>query len=913
MTGHALSVLSGGLYYQWCVIHGRERELAEIHALLADARLGHGRALVIRGEAGIGKSTLLHAAIGADMEILSYTGVESEVELGFAGLQSLLAPLGMAEFPEPLWAALGQGGTAASDLVVYTAVLAVLSQAAERRPLLVVVDDAHCVDRASMAAILFVARRLRNTSIALLLGVREPCTVDTADLPQLKLAGLTADAAGRVLADLRLSSEARERLVEATGGNPLALTELKHVPDPASVVETALITGTVPLPERLTAIFLAQVRSLSARARELLLIAAAEDAGDLDLVLAVARRRGLPDSALADAESADLIVVAGRDLRFRHPLIRSAVYNAATAPRRRAVHAAIAAQLSKTDSQTRWHRALATVGADENLANELELDARAIAERGGLAATASAMRRAALLSDTGIGRTRRTVAAAYAAWKSGQPEQARSLIDETRGQPVDQATRTMLAQLNGMVDLYGGDQLTAYTNLLRGAESVTDHAPEEAAYTLFMACEAAFHANRLDDAVRTAASIAGLNCGPAYHEYGTWLVESLVDDAKDGGLDPFHLAESAPEDFRRSLAHRWVLPMAIAWHGADPRSARDFARTACADIRANGMLAILAVVLPWLAEVEYRIGQYEDAISHAEEAVRAAWDSGYHARVADCLALLALCAAARGDASDCRTYAEQTLAAALPLHNHLAAGHATLALGTLALAEGDHAAALDRLSRLDAAGSPVAHGHVARVAVADTVEAYIRAGLREPAEQAVRGFEPWARNGPGWARALLQRSYALLVDDDNANKHFQLALTAPDSEARPFEHARTALLYGQWLRRNRRSADARAQLRQAAELFDSLGATRWAAVAAGELRASGASAVRHGNDTAALLTAQELQVAQLAASGLSNKEIGARLFVSPRTVSYHLYKIFPKLGIATRAQLRDLVLEKQSI
>ncbi|GAB3893891.1 hypothetical protein GCM10029964_071390 [Kibdelosporangium lantanae] len=453
------------------MIQGRAGELAEIHQLVTAARAGRGGALVIRGEVGIGKTALLRAVDPGDMLVLRCTGVESEVELGFAALQTLLAPL--PDLPDAL-----TNGTA--DLPVFTTLLRVLG----RQPVVVVVDDAHFVDRASLAALLFAARRLRDLPVAMLFSARDD--LDTADLPELRLTGLSVDDARRLLPDV--PAVLRDRLVEVTGGNPLALVEL------GPVSADVMLQGTVPLSERLRTALLDR---LPARCQELLLVVAAEDLGDVDVVRAVVG----PEVAFPE----DVLVVEGRTVRFRHPLVRSAVYGSATAAQRGDVHRAIAEHVPP--ERARWHRALATVGSDEELAGELEWDAHALAERGGVAAVASALRRAALLSGSDVGRTRRTVAAAYAAWKSGQAGLARTLIDETHGRAADTATRLRLAQVKGLVDLYGGDQVTAYGTLVRSAAEMP---PAEGAYTLLMASEAAFHANRVDDAVGAAVAAASL-------------------------------------------------------------------------------------------------------------------------------------------------------------------------------------------------------------------------------------------------------------------------------------------------------------------------------------------------------------------------------------------------------------------
>jgi ATP/maltotriose-dependent transcriptional regulator MalT len=903
------------------MLYGREDAQHRIGDLLAEARAGRGQALVIRGEAGVGKSALLHemAACDEGVTVLRAAGVESEVELAFSGLHQLLSPvLTHAEsLPElqaaALQCALGADDGQATDLLICAAVLNLLRQAARVRPLVIVVDDAQNLDRASLLVLLFAARRLAGHAVGALLAVREPDrrAVDTADLPQLRLARLAREPAARLLDSLgwEVDGPTRDALVEATGGNPLALTELARNGQREQLVVNALLTRTVPVDEALRDLFAGRVSSLPAASRQALVVAAAEGSARFDLVRAVCGRLGLPANALEAAEAAGLFTVVDRQMRFGHPLIRSAVYSGASSRHRRQAHAAIADELDARQqaSLARWHRALATAGPDERLATALDADARELELRGGLAATASLLHEAARLSGTPAASDRRTAAAAHAAWKSGHASLARSYLKRIPENGAGEAATLTRTRLRGLVELYSGDQSTAYEYLSRNADLQHRTHPDHAAELWFMAVDAATHANRLDDAVTAAERIAALEGDPAWRTYGTWLASSVLGDGDGDGPDPWRVLDAAPAAIRRSGAHRWLMPMAISRHISDPGQVREFGLDALRHLRDAGMLAIVAIPMPWLVELEQRLGRWPDAVAHAEEGLRAARDIGQTPRVADFLSLLALLAADRGDEADCRIHARQALEVALPVRNHLAAAQATWALGRLDLARGEHEAASERLAGLRVDGLIQAHDHVARLAVADAVEAHLRAGHREQASLLTDAFEQsMGPNAPRWAESHLHRCRALLADDDSADKQFHLALSSADIRTRPFERARTALLHGQWLRRNRLAKQAQPPLRLSAELFDSLGTERWAQRARVELRACGGSAPRPGTQTESDLTGQELQVARLAASGLSNREIGAQLFLSPRTVGYHLHKIFPKLGISSRSQLRHL-------
>jgi DNA-binding CsgD family transcriptional regulator len=822
------------------VILGREAELARLE------RVCGGGVLVVRGVAGVGKSTLVDAvSAGA----LTTSGVESEVELAFSGLHRLLEPLAdrFTELPPPqaraLRCALGFESETPSgettDLLVCTAVLSLLRTVA---PVTVVVDDAHNVDRASLQALLFVARRLASDAVGMIFVVRDPDprTLDTAGLPELRLAGLPA----RAVADLlRLDPATAATLTEITGGNPLVL---KEITGSDARLRQAMITGNAPVGE----LFTARLSALPAETRTALVVAAAEEAGDLATVHAACARLDVP----AVTELPALITSVGGDVRFGHPLVRSAAYAVPAAQRRRA-HAAIADVLPD-GPRARRHRALATVAADDVLAADLEHDADRMSRRGGIASAVTTLLESARLSGDQTERDGRLAAAAHAAWKSGQPGVARKLLPH--GMPP---------RLRGMVELYGGDQVTAYEFLARGTT------PD----LLVMAVDAALHAGRVDDAVTLGRRIGEFD---GYERYGRWIADAARDVAPDA--TPWQIHEAAPAEVRESGAHRWLLPMAISVRGRHLEQAREFGLTACEDLRARGTLAIYPVMLAWLAEVELRIGLWDEGRAHAEEGLRAARDVGHQARIADCESLLAFVAAARGQL-------DVPTAPTTVLRNQLAADRAKWATGLLHLSLGDHDLAAEHLTDLR-------HDHIRRDAVADTVEALVRLGDIEEATRLTVSFEQWIdEHAAPWLPALRHRCQALLSNDE---KEYRRALDT----ALPFDRARTALLYGQWLRRERRVRQARAVLRLGHDLFDALGAAPWSARTGAEIRACGGTAARDGR-----LTPQEHEVAQLAATGLSNREIGERLYLSHRTVGYHLHKVFRKLGVANRSQLRVLV------
>ncbi|PRX96648.1 AAA ATPase-like protein [Allonocardiopsis opalescens] len=874
---------------------------------------------MLSGEAGIGKSALLrHAAElalqGEPMRPLSCAGIESDVKQAFGALHQLLGPvLGHldalpAAQAAALRGALGITDSTASDLLVSAAVLGLLTEAAADRPLLVAVDDLQWVDRASAAALLFAARRLAADPIAVLIAVRdsEPATVDIGDLPHLALGGLSELDTARLLSPLgrQLSSRWLRSVHAATHGNPLALIELARLGDPDAVSADLALTGTVPAGARVRAAFLRRVRTLPSDSRELLVVAAAEETGHTATVLGAANRLGLSADALTPAEEASLIEVAGPRLRFQHPLVRSAVYADAPFQRRRAAHLAFAAHLADQDEHDRatWHRALVATEADEELAGALERSADAARRRGGEAAAASVLQRAARLSETTEGRLRRTVAAAFVALDSGQPELARRLVDEIMAEPVPTAT---MARLTGTIELYSGDPAVAYEHLSRCAELLAEADPEEAAWLYMLASGAALNAGELAAAKRAPRRIAELDCSAATRRAGRGMARALEGSLSGTELWqlPEALARSQPEGGGRP----WMWATVIAWAGPDQHQARRLAEATGQRLRAAGSAAPLTELLYYQADIEYRLGRWAEGIAHAEEGLRFAHETGQRGWMTNLLALLARFAAVRGEGAACRRYADRALAIAVPLRHRLAEVTTNTALGLLALAEGDVEDAYARLSELYAPGSPHGRGYAATGTAPELVEAAVQVGRADTAAAVVAAFEEWtgADGATPWARIQLEQCRALLAADGTAEGHYQRALAGAGVGELPFARARIALRYGEWLRRARRYTEARTRLRTATQLFDTLGAEPWARRARSGLTAAGGAAPYPGS-AAELLTPQERAVARLAADGYSNREIGERLFLSPRTVGSHLYRMFPKLGISARAQLRDL-------
>ncbi|MEV4166421.1 helix-turn-helix transcriptional regulator [Nonomuraea dietziae] len=909
------------------MMHGRQREREAIARLLADARGGRSGVLVLRGEAGIGKSALLRhaiqsAATSEPMRVLTCAGVESEVEHAFSGLLGLLRPIldHLDVLPsvqaEALRGALGLTDSAApefliSDFLVSAAVLTLLSAVAADRPLLVTVDDLQWLDRASAATLLFAARRLADEPLAMLLAVRDPDPgpVDTTRLPELVLHGLPPEDAMRLLDahGWTLPDRQRDALLAATGGNPLALIELGGLDEPDRVMPDLAMTGTLPVSARVRAAFLRQAEALSAEGRSALLAAAAEESGDAGTVLGAVARLGLPANALDPAERSGLVQLNETEISFRHPLIRSAIYSDAPFAQRRAAHLAIAAHLSATgkEEQSTWHQAVATTAPDEKIAAALEHSADAARQRGGAAAAISVLQHAARLSESPADRRRRTVTAAFVALDAGRPGLARTLADQVMAQPVPAVT---LAQLNGTIELYSGDPAIAHSHLMRCAELMGSMDPEEAAWTLLLAAGSALRAGDMEATLLATRRIMELDCSSATHRAAEGLLGGF--EGAVTGAELWELPGTLPQGRGGGGERQWMWAAVIGWMGPDDHQALRLAEATGRRLRAGSYAALLTEVLFYQADIEFRLGRWAEGAAHAEEGLRLSYDTGQCGWTASFLAQSARFAAVRGEAAACRRYARQALEIAFPLRERIAAATATGALGLLALGEDASAEASVELMRLFERGSPHSNDFIALAMLPDLVEAALRAGDPEPARRIVEAVEARTHGVRGpVALARKHRIHAMLSDDAHAGSHYRSALASCGLDQRPFDRARTELMYGEWLLRHHRRVEAKPMLGAAGETFEALGAGPWARRALARFRAAGGTLPRPGRAVATLLSPQELEVSRLAAIGLSNREIGDRLHLSPRTVGSHLYRAFPKLGISTRAELRDLDLD----
>ncbi|WP_062988797.1 ATP-binding protein [Nocardia anaemiae] len=896
------------------MLHGREVELARIDRLLEAARTGRSGALVVRGEPGIGKTALLDYAAAQGIPAVRSAGIESEAELPFAGLHLLIKP-GMAlvdRLPAPQRDALhGAFGLAQHDpadrMLIGLAVLSLLAEEAAEGPLLCLIDDAHWLDRATAETLLFAARRLDAEGVLIIFATRAgEQDFPAPGLPELTLTGLTQESAA-ALVDSRgpdLSPAIRYRLLAEAGGNPLALLELPAVLA-AEGAESGHGPNPLPLTQRLQVAFHGQVSRLPAATRTLLLIAAAAGTNDLTIVLRAAEALGaqLPD--LQPAADAGLIGSDGVSVNFRHPLLRSAVYQGAPLTQRLAAHAALAAALTEPeDADLRaWHLASAATGPDETTAAALEDTADRARRRSGYSGAVAAYERAAGLSTDAFARVRRLVAAAETASEAGQLDRASRLADRASGLSTDRMLSARLDLVRATAEFGAGKPLSAHQLLLAGAELVRTDDPARAARILMQAVHTAWYLGT-PELAEIAAHINALDLPdtepmtPIAHYTVAGIDSRFTIDLRDAAAAARRNGADSPRDLVQMCGVGLVV-------GQDEQVA-ELAQTLIAECRDQGRIALLPTLLFFRAETELFLGRPREGRIAALEGLRIAEDIGQRHWISQMSSYLAYLAALEGREQECRESVDRALAEELGGAAAPGAPWTLAALGVLDLGLGKVDSALSRLELLTA--EPARHHVIGLRALPDLIEAAVRMGSPARAGDALDRLRGWATaSRQEWVSALVERCLALTGPEADAEAHFQAAL---ERGGRPVELARTQLLFGEWLRRNRRKTEARNHLQPALETFDRLDATPWADRTRTELAALGVGTTsRPTTGVLARLTPQELQIVRLAAQGMSNRDIAAQLFLSPRTVGHHLYKAYPKLGVLSRTELTSLPLD----
>jgi DNA-binding CsgD family transcriptional regulator len=882
---------------------GRDPECALIDRLLAGARRGESGTLVLRGEAGMGKSALLGYAVARSGDM---------TELALAGVHGLLRPIvdRLQEVPEPqrppLAAALGlASGEVGDRFLVSAGVLSLLAAAAECNPVLCVIDDAQWLDAPSAHALSFVARRLVAEEIAIVFSAREGehRRFDSPGLEELHVLGIDRESAGRLLdySAPGASPSVRSRLIDEASGNPLALLELPARLTPRQLAGQDALPEALPLTERLRGAFAQRIERLPEVTRSALLVAAAEETGELAVTLRASAELGLPPDALDAAEGAGLVRIEGAELGFRHPLVRSVLYESAPLGRRRQAHAALAAALDREQQTDRavWHHALATPTSDAHVADAMEAFAQRSQLRGGHASAVGAFERAAALSTDRESRGRRLAAAVNAAWLGGQVDRARELV--RRALPVaERDQRARLLFQSGVIEGQSGWLLDGVATV-KQAVALSDD-PSLTLEILREGCAMAGQAGAYEDARAFAEQAAGVSC---VTEIDRFIKTSLL--AREADLSGDYARGKALSAELSELAEPLDVTACVIWAALGTaraglrRASLHHANRAVGLARDRGEIATLPFCLQAQAAALIAYSRLELAYASSEEGWRLAVETGRPWAAAWNVMNLALVDALRGaeeatesHVAELRTWVTRSGATTI-------GKHAGYALALLHLGCGRPAEALDQLLAMISA-TRLEYIPSMLFGLPDAVEAAVRTDRADEIAGHLERFRTWARGSENAvALALLARCEALL-DDRDAEPHWQRAGELADALP-PVEQGRTELLYGEWLRRQRRRVEARRHLRAALDLFGRVGLPPWEARARAELRASGETARKRDPSTRDHLTPQELQIARLVATGKSNPEVAAQLFLSPRTIDYHLRKVYAKLEISSRADL----------
>jgi DNA-binding CsgD family transcriptional regulator len=883
--------------------------------------------LVLRGEPGAGKTALLEWVAGsaAGFRVVRVAGVESEMELAFAALQQVCAPMldQLEALPEPQREALAvafglQAGAAPDRFLVGLAVLGLLSEAAEQQPLVCVVDDAQWLDRASAQALAFAARRLLAEPVALIFAAREPGE-ELRGLRELVVGGLDEGDARELLSSVisgPVDERVRDRIIAETRGNPLALLELPRGVTPADLAGgfgapgmpgTPGASGLPGVAGRIEDSFRRRLEALPGPTQRLMLVAAAEPAGEPALVWRAAQRLGIGPAAVAAAADAGLLTI-GQRVAFRHPLVRSAAYRAASPPERRAAHAALAAAIDPGADPDRraWHRAQATVGPDEEVAAELERSAGRAQARGGLAAAAAFLQQSAELSLDPARRAERALAAAQAKYQAGAFDATLGLLFTAEAGPPDPFRQAWADLLRGQIAFASGRGSDAPPLLLKAARQFEPLDPRLARQTYLDALAAAQFAGRLalGGGLREVAEAAlgappppGPARGPDLLRDGLAL---LMTEGYPAAAPVLRRAVSAfgEADVSKEEALHWLW---LACHAAgivwdydswDVLSDRQI-RLA----RDAGALIALPIAFNTRAGVHLFAGEFTQAASTVAQAgsVTEATESSIAPYGALALAVY------RGREAE----AAQLIQTATGDAERRGEG------GALAFVDWAEAVLCNSLGRYEQAlaaaqraseDSPAVQ--FASWALVELIEAAARSGEPRQAAGPLRRLSGLARAcGTDWALGAEARSRALVLDGEAADSLYREAIERLGRTRLRVELGRAHLVYGEWLRRSRRRRDARDQLGRAYEIFDSIGAEAFAERARTELRAAGGQARERAIETQDPLTAQEALIARLAADGASNPDIAEQLFISRATVAYHLRKVFTKLDVTSRSQL----------
>jgi DNA-binding CsgD family transcriptional regulator len=907
---------------------GRRDERLALERLFAQARDGQGGALVLLGEPGIGKTALLeHAAeSAAGMRILRARGIESEAVIPFAGLAELLRPVlsVLNRIPalqaSALSGALALGPAHAQDrFAIGAATLSLLSASAEDGPLALLIDDAHLLDRSSAEMLLFAARRLLEDPIALVLTLREgePSLFDGADLRRLRLAGLDRSDAAELILRADVPDDALDRLYWATGGNPLALLELAPEATRLSSLPSA---APVPISTTIASAFLRRFGALPETTRRMLVLLAASDAGSVRVLARAAGGIGLELGDLTAAEEAGLVTIGLGEIQFTHPLARAAMYAEASPQERRDAHAALAETLPDRDIDRRaWHLAAASVGPDDRASSALEQAGDRARERSAYAVASAAFERGAGLAADEASRDRLLYAAADAAWLGGDPNRTLSLLEDVQIETAAPAIAARSDYLRGQVAMSCGPVMDGYPLLVAAAELLADTEPEFAVVMLAQAVLGCFYAG--DTAAMLSASQLAHSLAEGQDSrrasFFAAMARGMALVADGQGEAGASSARDAVEILEQSDELRED-PRLLAWAALGPlwlretEAGRGQIDRAFEQVRAQSALGVLPYLLHHLARDQATTDQWAAAATSYDEAIELARETGQRVELAAALAGLAWLEARQGREASCREHAAEAARLCEELGVGLYSVWAIEALGDLELGLGHPALAIEHYrAQIDSLRSR-SIADVDLSPAPELVEAFLRLGRRdEAAAVAVDFIEQATAKGQPWALARAARCRGLLADTEEMEGFFVEALTLHELTPDAFEKARTKLAYGARLRRFRKRVRARTELREALETFEHLGSRPWADQSAAELAASGETARRRDVSTVDELTPQELQIARLLAGGKTTREAAAAIFLSPKTVEYHLGHVYGKLGIHSRDELADAFAELQ--
>jgi DNA-binding CsgD family transcriptional regulator len=905
---------------------GREVEQQRVERLLDTARAGRSEVLAVVGEAGVGKSVLLdHAQSRAEgMLVLRARGVQSETHVPFAGLLELLRPalrcLDRLAAPQAaaLESALALRPARAQDrFAVGAATLGLLTAYAEESPVLVLVDDAHWLDASSAAALLFALRRTLADAIGVVLTVRagEPSLLDDADLPTVTLHGLDRAAAAELVrghVHEAVTDEAVDRLLRETGGNPLALLELSA--DRLALHPESPLDTPPPVVTSVAQAYLRRCRSLPEPTRDLLLLAAAGESSDLLVLASAARSLRLDVADLEPAESAGLVRV-GERVEFRHPLVRSAVYGDAAPDRRRQAHRALALALPDAEVDRRaWHLALATLGPDDSACSALEQAGDRARGRSAYDVACRAYERAGRLAPDQVRRTRLLHAAADAAWLGGRAERALELLDATG--PAPPALSVAIAHLRGQIATRLGPVTAGQQLLIAGAEQAALVDVDRAVVMLAEALNAAFYAGdatAMRDIADRITTLGGTTFyATIYARMARGMALIFSGSGEQGAVlvrEAVALAERSEQLVEDPRLLAWVV-MGHAWL-REAQAGPTVVDRALEVARRQMAVGALPFLLSLVAIEQAAGDRWAEAEAGFHEAISLARETGQRTDLAVALARSAWLEARQGKEGACRDHAAEGLA----LSRELGLGPCEIwvhaALADLALGLGRHEAAVGHLEEQQAVLASRGIRDIDLSPVPELVDAHLRLRHPERAAAIVDGFGADAQaKGQPWALARAARCRGLLAPDDAMDEPFETALALHLQTPDLFETARTRLAYGARLRRARQRVRAREQLRPAVQAFDRLGAAPWSDLARTELAATGETARRREPATVNDLTPQELQIALMLAGGRTTREAAAALFLSPKTVEYHLRSVYRKLDVNSREQLADALLRR---